>query len=87
MVQKLKDFSIAELRGDLGLFLEKRMENDGSGNPIYIGYTREAGAATSDAVWFIVKVTYDGSGSPTYYALPNAGINFEYIWNSRATYF
>lgn len=87
MVQKLKDFSIANLTGDVSLFWEKRMENDGNGNPIYVGYTREAGAATADAVWFIVKITYDGNGSPTYYALPNAGVNFKYIWNNRATYF
>ena len=79
MVQKLKDFSVAELSGDMGIFWEKRMQNDANGNPIYVGYTREAAASTADAVWFIVNITYDGNNSPTYYKLPNAGVNFEYI--------
>lgn len=87
MVQEFKDYSNLSLYSDVNLFWEKRMQNDANGNPIYIGYTRVAGAGTNEAVWFIVKITYDANQSPTYYALPNSGINFEYIYDDRATYF
>lgn len=63
------------------------MENDANGNPIYIGYTKFPGAATSAPVWFIVKVTYDANQSPTYQKLPVNGVVFNYIWDNRATYF
>lgn len=87
MTQKVKDYSYLDIRGDVNQFFELRMENDGNGNPIYIGYTRQANAPTSEAVWFIVKITYDANQSPTYQQLPNAGVNFNYVWDSRATYF
>lgn len=84
---KIADFSFLNLRGDVTNFLELRMENDVNGNPIYIGYSQYANAATYAEVWFIVKVTYDANQSPTHQQLPNAGINFSYVWNDRATYF
>lgn len=83
----LQDFSLLTLRGDVTNFLELRMENDANGNPIYIGYSKNPNASTADSVWFIVKITYDGNQSPTRQQLPNAGIKFSYVWDSRATYF
>lgn len=84
--QKIVDFSQLELKGMAEMYLEKRIENDGSGNPIYIGYNRTANAAQGSLSWFIVKITYSG-GFPTYYQLPNAGVQYKYSWTDRATYF
>lgn len=83
---QLKDTSVLEIRGEAAMFWEKRMENDGSGNPIYIGYNRTANASQSALSWFIVKITYTAT-FPTYYQLPNAGTEFKYSWTDRATYF
>lgn len=84
-VQKLKDYSIAELQGELGMFLEKRMSYDGD-NVEYIGYNREPNATTTDLSWYIVKMTYSGS-NVTRYQLPDSGPQFKYAWDSRASYF
>lgn len=84
---RIMDFSHLELRGDVMNFLELRMENDGNGNPIYIGYSKKINAGTDVAVWFIVKITYDGNQSPTHQQLPNRGLTFDYIWDDRATFF
>lgn len=86
MAQDLIDFSRLEVRGDAGMFFEKRMENDGDGNPIYVGYNRIQNASQDDLSWFIVKITYVG-GFPTYYQLPNQGVQFKYSWTLRANYF
>lgn len=83
--QKIKDYSIAELQGDLGMFLEKRMSYDGD-NVEYIGYNREPNATTTDTTWYIVKMTYSGSNA-TRYQLPDNGPQFKYAWDSRAGYF
>lgn len=84
---RLADFSHLQVRGDVMNFLELRMENDANGNPIYIGYTRKPNADTDSALWFIVKITYDGNQSPTYQQLPERGVVFDYVWNDRSTYF
>jgi hypothetical protein len=84
--QQINDYSQVPVGADLALFLEKRMENDGSGNPIYVGYNRQANAPTDALSWFIVKITYSGD-SPTRYQLPTLGPQFKYAWDSRATYF
>jgi hypothetical protein len=86
MVQKVKDYSNLDVNASVTMFLEQRMENDGDGNPIYIGYSRRPGVATSDPEWFIVKITYSAQ-SPTRQQLPNDGVNFTYVWDDRATYF
>lgn len=87
MVQKLKDSSLLDMVGDYSIFWEQRMENDGNGNPTYIGYSRKQNAATSAAEWFIVKLTYDGNDAPTRYQLPDNGVKFTYVWDDRATLF
>lgn len=84
---RVDDYSRLSITGDVSQFLEIRMENDGDGNPIYIGYTEQPNAATDALVWFILKITYDGNGSPTLQELPNDGVRFIYAWDDRATYF
>jgi len=83
--QTTKDYTLAEIRGDLGMFLEKRMSYSGD-NIEYVGYNREANATTTDTSWFIIKNTYSGSNI-TRYQLPDSGPQFKYAWDSRATYF
>ncbi len=83
----VKDFSKIDAPGDVTDYLELRMENDANGNPIYIGYSKTAAAGTAAAVWYIRRIFYDANQSPTRQQLPNAGINFEYIWDNRMTYF
>lgn len=84
--QRIKDYSNIEIIGDSSVFWEKRMENDGNGNPIYVGHNRHANASTSEESWYIVKITYSGT-SPTRYQLPDDGPQFKYAWDDRATYF
>jgi len=84
-MQKLKDFSIAEVRGDLSLFLEQRIEYSGD-NPIYVGYNRGANAATDDETWYIIKMTYSGN-NVTRVQLPDNGPQFKYAWDDRASLF
>lgn len=83
--QRIKDYTLADVQGDLGMFLEKRMAYDGD-NLEYEGFNREADAATDAESWFIVKYTYSGSNA-TRYQLPDDGPQFKYSWDDRATYF
>ena len=84
-IQRFKNWDIAELKGDLGMFLEKRMSYSGD-NIEYVGYNREPNAATTDLSWFIIKNTYSGANI-TRYQLPKDGPQFKYAWDSRATSF
>jgi hypothetical protein len=84
--QFISDYSYPQVEMDLGLILEKRMENDGNGNPIYIGYNKQPNAPTGASTWFIVKITYSGT-NPVRYQLPDNGVKFQYDWDSRATFF
>ena len=84
---RINDFSYLNSKADVTMFLETRMENDANGNPIYIGYAKKDNAPTNEAVWYIVKITYDVNESPTYQQLPNQGTAFKYVWDSRSTYF
>lgn len=86
-VPQVKEFSKIESKADVTYFLEMRMENDANGNPIYIGYSKTPNAGTAAALWYIVMVTYDANQSPTHQQLPNAGVQFTYVWDDRATYF
>lgn len=81
---KIPDISYMAHSFDGGLFLEKRMENDASGNPIYVGYARP-GTATSAALWFITKQTYDGNNAVTRQQFPSDVPAFAYIWDNRAS--
>jgi hypothetical protein len=65
---------------------EVRIENNSSGQPLYIGYTITPNAPTSDAVWFIKCINYTGS-YVSWVQLPNLGYGYLYVWDNRATYF
>lgn len=66
--------------------LEGRFENDGNGNPIYIGYSVTPNAATDQPIWYIQKIEYDGE-SIVRKRLPDDGEGIFYVWDLRATYF
>lgn len=70
-----------------GKFYEIRTENDGDGDPIYIGWSPIANASTSDNVWFIQKIHYDGTDSVERVQMPLNGNGFKYAWDLRNTYF
>jgi hypothetical protein len=86
MVQKPREFSLLDIRGDFTNFIEIRQELDGSGNALYIGYSYKPNASTSEEVWFIVKRTFTGT-SLTRQQLPDTGLKFNLAWDDRATYF
>lgn len=48
-------------------------------NPIYVGYA-DKGAATSSAVWFIMKITWDENNNPTLIQIANNA-----VWDNRTT--
>lgn len=59
-------------------------------NLIYKGFARP-GALTSDAVWQIAKLAYDGSGNITSITWPqnqynNASNDYMFIWDNYASY-
>lgn len=72
----------------LGLedLLEGRYDNDENDNPIYIGYTPYPNGDTSEAIWYIRKVVYDGTAIVRT-VLPEDGIKFGYVWDDRIDYF
>lgn len=84
--QILKDYSYLDMFGDASLFWEKRYENNAGGDPIFIGYNRNANAPTSDESWFIVQLVYTGTALDRY-RLPDAGPQFKYAWDDRASLF
>lgn len=70
--------------------LEIRCENDANGNPLYIGRAK-AGTAESAARWQIAFHTWDANSSLTAKKWPlngeaAASTDYEFVWNSRATY-
>ena len=84
--QLIEDWSTVQLKGDLALYQEIRYERDGSGVALYIGYNRQPKAATTDLSWFIVKNTVVATAI-TRQQLPDAGPQYKYAWDSRASYF
>lgn len=49
----------------------------------YIGYG-PPGSLTSQAVWRILRMTYDANDNPTVVEWANGNINFVNIWDDRA---
>ena len=67
-----------------------RIQNDGSGNAIYVGRAL-VGTATSDAKWQISFLAYDSNNAPTSQTWPqnsagNASADYEFVWDDRLTY-
>jgi hypothetical protein len=86
MATRFNDFSGAGSSIDALFEKEVRVENDGSGNPIYIGYAK-GGSATSASVWLIKKFTYDGNSAVTRSQIANNNLTFSHIWDDRASLF
>ena len=64
-----------------------RMQNDGNGNPIYIGRAK-VGTLTSDDRWQISFHTYDGNDALLTRVWAentdsNASSEYEFIWDDR----
>lgn len=68
-------------------FFETRIENDGSGNPLYIGRSPIPNESTANNTFFIQKLSYDGGGAVSRIQIPDDGGGFIYAWDDRATYF
>lgn len=83
---RVPDLSWLKLQFNSELFYEKRMENDVNGNPIYVGFA-QPGSLVTEAVWYIVKQTYDANESTTHQEVADDIPVFGYVWNDRATYF
>lgn len=61
------------------------LEYDGSNNPIYVGHTLQ-GSLKSALAWQIRKLTFDGSNNLTDIKFANGSLNFDMIWDNRATF-
>lgn len=66
---------------------EVRIENNGSGQAVYIGKSILPNAPTNGTFWSILKCTYDGSNFLVRKQLPDQGQGFKYAWDNRASYF
>lgn len=86
-IPRIDDYSKLHNHVNTSIFLEKRMDYDGSNNMIYVGYSQHINADPAVDTWYIVKLIYDVSNNLTRYELPSGGVAFKYIWNSRTTYF
>lgn len=60
------------------------LDYNGGTNPIYIGVAAP-GTATSDALWQIKKLTYDGNNNPTNILAANGTTEFSQVWDNRAS--
>lgn len=59
------------------------IDYDGSGNPIYIGYTLQ-GNGKASPFWQIRKLTYDGSNNLTDVQYASGSQAYEALWTARA---
>lgn len=67
--------------------LKKKMQNNGSGQPEYIGEAWP-GTATSEAKWRIKKMEYDDGKykPPTGQVWADGEASFSKVWDNRASY-
>ena len=65
--------------------LQTLIENNGSGNPLYIGKARPS-ITSSETGWQIRKLTYDGSDNVLSVKFANGKNGYSFIWDDRATY-
>lgn len=86
MTNKLLDlqFMGAAMQGLANL--DMIVENNGLGNPLYVGYFKP-GAATSDPSFRIKKYSYDGNGYVILVETALNNSNLIHVWDDRATYF
>lgn len=62
-----------------------RMDYDGSGNNVYIGWATPGTASSADG-WRLMRQTFNGTGQMTIIEWPNASTAFTFIWDNRALY-
>jgi uncharacterized protein RhaS with RHS repeats len=62
-----------------------KMENDGMGRAIYIGYA-EAGTAVTSPKWQIRLITYDSNGAVTDIQFASGSAEFKFTWSLRGGY-
>lgn len=72
-------------RGPLGQAEHQsiRAENDGDGQPIFIGWA-QPGSSESDPVWLIAELEY----SATFFVAKryaNGSLDYNQVWDDRAT--
>jgi len=73
------------LAGETGILQQRFSYVSGTSNVEYIGKSL-AGVADDATGWQIIKLTYNGSNvTDINFASNNS--NFEFIWDSRTTYF
>jgi hypothetical protein len=70
--------------------VELRAQNDGNGNPIYVGRSK-IGTLDSESKWQIQYIEWDGNNSVTSVTWPenslsNASAEYEFVWDDRASY-
>jgi hypothetical protein len=65
--------------------LTQVMDNNASGQPIYIGEALP-GSSKASALWRIKKVTYDGNNFITDVQWADSTVDFVKVWNDRASY-
>ncbi|MEN6532163.1 MAG: hypothetical protein ABFD89_00775 [Bryobacteraceae bacterium] len=62
----------------------KRIAYDANGNIEYMGWAKP-GASTDDAVWSVVKHTYDASNRLTATEFADGDDSLDNVWDDRAT--
>lgn len=67
-------------------FYEIRIENDGNGNPLYVGYSPFPEASTSESVWALRRMYYDVNGYIERVRQPLQK-GFVYSWDDRSSVF
>lgn len=75
----LRDINFLLSDTDIQLF-----DYDGSGNTIYIG-NAQPGSASSDSVWRIKQLNYNGSNQITSIKFPNGSPAYNFIYDNRTT--
>jgi len=73
------------LRSEVDRDFTVKIENDGNGNPVYVGKAPK-GAATSAAVWQVRKLSYDVNQSVTDVQFAGGSNAFDKIYDNRATF-
>ena len=69
-----------------GQMYETRMFYDGGGLLEYVGLSKTPNASTSEPIWFILKLSNDGTNTIRQ-QLPDNGVSFTYVLDDRSTYF
>lgn len=66
---------------------ETRIENNASGDPLFVGWSPIPNADPSEKVWYIQKMHFDLNGFINRVEQPESGTGFKYEWDNRANIF